>query len=131
MRNSRIPLNNYSSASERSDMESTSIILGVSNIFVALIIIGMSIPLVLSKIPMNHIYGVRFSKSFESEDNWYKINKYGGKKLIAWSIPLILFGILTFFLPLKGHVVLTTLIACAPLIVVIPAYMSYKFSKRL
>ncbi len=44
---------------------------------IAFIIIGISIPLVLCKIPMNHIYGVRFSKSYESEDNWYEINITG------------------------------------------------------
>ncbi|HPQ45546.1 MAG TPA: SdpI family protein [Syntrophales bacterium] len=112
-------------------MESTGIILGISNIFVASLIVGVSIPLVMRKIPMNHIYGVRFKKSYESEDNWYKINNYGGKQLIIWSVPLFIIGILTFFLPLKENGVLTTLIACAPLIVLIPAYTSYKFSKKL
>lgn len=111
-------------------MESTNIILGLSNIFVAFII-GISIPLVMRKIPMNHIYGVRFSKSFESENNWYKINEYGGKKLIIWAIPLIMIGIITFFLLLKGNGVLIILIACAPLMVIVPAVMSYKFSKQL
>ncbi len=112
-------------------MESANIMLGLSNIIVAFIIIGISIPLALRKIPMNNLFGVRFSKSFESEDNWYKINEYGGKKLIVWAIPLIVIGTITFFLPLKGNGVLTFLIGCAPLIVMIPAYLSYKYSKKL
>ena len=29
---------------------------------------------------MNHLYGIRIKKSFESEDSWYKINEYGGKQ---------------------------------------------------
>jgi len=110
---------------------SSSIILGLSNIIVALLIVGISIPLVMRRIPMNHIYGVRFKKSFESEDNWYTINSYGGKQLIIWSIPLFIIGVLTFFLPLREHGILTTVIACAPLIVLVPAYTSYKFSKNL
>ncbi len=113
-------------------METTSIILGLSNIFVSSLIIGGSIPLVMGKIPMNPIYGVRFKKSFESEENWYKINKYGGKQLIIWSIPLFMTGVLTFFLPIKGNSVFTNLVAGAPLIfLIVPAYMSYKYAKTL
>lgn len=112
-------------------MEKTNIILALSNIVVAFLIIGISIPLALRKIPMNHIYGVRFKKSFVSEENWYTINKYGGKQLILWSILLLIIGVSTFFLPLKVSGVLTTLIGCAPLIMVIPTYLSYKYSKKL
>ena len=42
-------------ASKRRKMESTSIILGLSNIIVALLIVVISIPLVMRRIPMNHI----------------------------------------------------------------------------
>jgi uncharacterized membrane protein len=112
-------------------MESASISLGLTNIFAALLIIGISIPLVMRKIPMNHFYGVRFKKSYESDENWYKINHYGGKQLIAWSIPLLIIGAVTFFLPLNGSGILSTLIGCAPLIVLVPAYLSYKYAKKL
>jgi len=80
---------------------------------------------------MNHFYGVRFKKSYESEENWYKINHYGGKQLIAWSVLLLIIGVLTFFLPPKEKGIMTTLIGCAPLIVLVPAYMSYKYAKKL
>ncbi len=112
-------------------METSSIILGLSNIIVSCLIIGVSIPLVMGKIPMNQIYGIRFKKSFESKENWYKINSYGGKQLITWSLPLFLIGIITFFLPTKENTILSTLIACAPLIVLIPAFKSYNYSKKL
>ena len=112
-------------------MNAANITLGVSNIFVGLLTILISIPLVLGKVPMNSLYGVRFKKSFESEELWYKINAYGGRLLIIWSIPLVFLGVITFFLPLGGRQIWTTLIACAPLIVVIPAVMSYIYSKSL
>ncbi len=64
---------------------------------------------------------IRFKKSFESEESWYQSNNYGGKQLIMWSISLILIGVLASFLPIKGNGVLTTLIACAPLIALVPA----------
>ena len=75
-----------------------NIIFGIINIACALLIIGISIPLVKHKIKMNYLYGIRIKKSFESEDSWYKINEYGGKQLIIWSIPMILVGLICFFI---------------------------------
>lgn len=74
-----------------------NIIFGLMNIAGALLIMGISIPLVKHKIKMNHFYGIRIKKSFESENNWYKINEYGGKQFIIWSIPMIFTGFICFF----------------------------------
>jgi uncharacterized membrane protein len=80
-----------------------NIVFGLMNIASALLIIGISIPLVKRKIKMNHLYGVRIKKSFESEANWYKINAYGGKQLIIWSTPLIIAGLICFFVPIDDQ----------------------------
>lgn len=75
--------------------------IGVSltNIAAALIYIGLCIPLLLGKASMNTIYGIRISKSFESDEAWYKINRYGAMQMILWSSPLCLAGIVFLFLP--------------------------------
>jgi hypothetical protein len=112
-------------------VSSTNLMLGFTNVIVGILFVLISIPLVLGKIRMNPVYGVRFKKSFESEANWYKINAYGGKQLIGWSLPLILLGGLTFFLPLDGKPIWVILIACAPLIVLVPAVKSYLYAKKL
>ncbi len=112
-------------------MDMVNIILGISNIFIGILMIIISIPLVQKSISMNKIYGVRFKKSFESEENWYKINAYGGKQLIIWSVPLIIFGVVTFFLPLKNNELRIILVACAPMIVLVPAVISYIYSRKL
>lgn len=75
--------------------------LAIANIVFALIMIGISIPLVQEKIPRNSSYGMRISKAFESKDNWYRINKYGGKALIGWSVPVLIIGIALVFLHFK------------------------------
>jgi len=112
-------------------MGTINIILGISHIFVGFLIILICIPLVRRDISMNKIYGIRFKKSFESEENWYKSNAYGGKQLIIWSIPLILFGVVTFFLPLKGNEFRILLVACAPLIFLVPVVTTYIYSRKL
>jgi hypothetical protein len=77
-----------------------NIVLGLMNIGIAFLIILVSLPLIKRKIKMNGFYGVRIKKSYESEKNWYNINAYGGKQLTFWSIPLIIAGIVCFFIPI-------------------------------
>ncbi|MFC1840054.1 SdpI family protein [Thermodesulfobacteriota bacterium] len=74
---------------------------------------------------------MRFKKSYESDENWYKINKYGGRQLIIWSIPLGLFGIVTFFLPISESPLLFLISVLAPLIVLIPVFISYVYARKL
>lgn len=112
-------------------MDTTSITLGISNIFVALILILISIPLIKRKVPMNKVYGVRIKKAFESEENWYKINIYGGKQLVSWSLPLVVLGIATFFLPIERNLPMIVTIACAPGIIIIPAIVAIlRYAKK-
>ena len=106
-------------------MNSENIYLGSTLLAVAILFIALSIPLVKRKVKMNPWYGVRIPKAFESEENWYKINAYGGKRLMIWSSALALIGIAAFFIPMEegnsGASALTILLAFSPLIVVIPA----------
>ena len=112
-------------------MNITNILFGIMNTFMAFLFICMSIPLVKGQITMNKIYGIRFKKSYESDDNWYKINKYGGRQLIIWSIPLGLFGIISFFLPITESPLLYLISMLAPLIVFIPFINSYLYARKL
>jgi hypothetical protein len=82
--------------------ENGNLIIGIVNISSGLLLILMSIPLVAGKVPMNKFYGFRIPKSFESAETWFKINSYGGKQLIFWSILLIVVGISYFFSPIQG-----------------------------
>ena len=83
---------------------------------------------------MNPWYGVRIPKAFESEENWYKINAYGGKRMIVWvTLPAVV-GIVTFFLPLdagaSGTQLLTLLLAFVPLIAIVPAIIEILILSR-
>ena len=112
-------------------MLALNIIFGISHIFIAFTMILISIPLVKGHVSMNNFYGIRFKKAYESEENWYKINKYGGRQLIIWSIPLGLFGVITFFLPFKDNPLLHLISVLAPFIILVPVVMSYLYARRL
>ncbi|GMV98968.1 MAG: hypothetical protein AMXMBFR84_01080 [Candidatus Hydrogenedentota bacterium] len=60
------------------------------DLVIGLVIIAVSLPLILNKIPPNHFYGVRIPKAFESERNWYDINAYGGRALCSWGAVILL-----------------------------------------
>jgi hypothetical protein len=83
-------------------MNSLNVIFGLINISSALLFIAISVPLVKQKISMNSFYGFRIKRAFESNENWFKINTYGGKQLISWSIPLIIIGIFCFLFPFES-----------------------------
>lgn len=77
------------------------------------------------------MYGVRFRQSFQSDDAWYAINRFGGRRLIAWAVPLILVGIACFFLPLQSHTALTLILGFAPLICVLaPCLQAWRFARH-
>jgi len=106
-------------------------IIGLSNIIFGLMIIAVCIPLLKDGIEMNCWYGIRFKKSFESKENWYKINRYGAKRMILWSVVVVVISILTFFVPIGSKGILPLIFSCAPLTFVIPAIESWLFAKKL
>ncbi len=111
-------------------MSYANLLLGLSNLACAGLFIMLAVPLVQRKVKMNRWYGVRIKKAFESDDNWYQINAYAGKRFILWALVLAAVGILTFFMPLQ-HPVILFLLACAPLIAVVPCVEAVIFSRRL
>ncbi len=100
------------------------ILLGLINIGVAVVMIIVSIPLIRGKVKMNKFYGMRIPKAFESEDNWYKINAYGGRCFLKWGIVLAAVGGAIFFLPLNTaeppNGLLIHVLALAPVLVLLP-----------
>lgn len=111
-------------------MEKINLVLGISNIACALIVGGLAIPMIKEKVKMNHFYGVRFAKSFESDENWYKINKKGGILLFKWSIAILLVGLSCFVLPeISGALI--WVYGLAPLAYVIACIQSYNYARKL
>ena len=87
--------------------------------FVPLLIIAISIPLMLGKVPRNHWYGFRTPKTLSSDAIWYPANRIGGKYLcIAGVIELIAFAIGFAFWPAQT-LVYAGLLATLPLLVAV------------
>ncbi len=113
-------------------MEPINITLGLSDLISGNIFILISLPLVKQKVGINTIYGIRIKKAFESEENWYKINRFGGKKIIQWSVVLLFISLLTLFVPFQNNTFIIVLFSLAPVWILIPPVISiFKFAKKL
>lgn len=112
-------------------MDPVALTIGTSWTLTGVILVALCIPLVRGHIPRNSWYGIRLPQSFASDDAWYAINRFGAKRMIVWAIPLILVGLVSFFLPLKAHTNLTLFMGFAPLIfVLIPVFESWRFARK-
>ncbi|HPR64167.1 MAG TPA: SdpI family protein [Thermoanaerobaculia bacterium] len=82
-------------------MNPANLFLGGSYILISFVLIGLSIPLLHRKIPMNQWYGVRIPQSLESEERWYAINEMGAREMIYCGVVLLLMAAVIFLLPLS------------------------------
>jgi hypothetical protein len=113
-------------------LEAENIIFGIMYVFIGLLMMAISIPLKSGKVAMNHFYGVRLRKSYTSDKNWYLLNNYGGRQMFLWSLVLAIIGVMTFFIPFNGDLVLILIFAFMPLIVLlIPALLIINYSRTL
>lgn len=62
-------------------MDPVSVTVGLGWSIAGLICLGLSIPLMRGRVGRNRVYGVRFSQSFQSDEAWAAINRFGGKRL--------------------------------------------------
>ncbi len=87
---------------------------------IGIVLVAISLPLVFRKVPMNHAYGVRIQKAFESDSNWYAINAFGGKVLFLYGVGLTAYGLVSpAFAPPPTSIWAAPFIA-GPLLLVFP-----------
>jgi len=108
-----------------------SITIGISWISTGVLCLLLAIPMIRGQIPRNRFYGARFAESFQSDDAWRAINHFGGKRLALWAIPLVVVGVVTLFLHLRGNTGLTLGLGFAPILfVLVPMFESWRFARR-
>lgn len=73
--------------------------IALSLLCLGILVIAVNVPLLQGKIKRNPLYGIRTPKAFESDELWFKINRYGAKQMILWSALTAVLGALTFFIP--------------------------------
>lgn len=64
-------------------------------LFVGLLFIGISIPLILEKVPPNRWYGLRVAKTFSNQRIWYAANRVAGYDLLGVGVAIAIAGVTT------------------------------------
>ena len=104
-------------------------IVAASNLFTALLVAGLAIPLIRGRVAPNRWYGARTQRAFASEEAWYRINEHSGRRLLFWSVVVFACGIAAL---MPGvHTRILTALAFAPLVYAFAAYETHRFSKTL
>ena len=108
------------------------VIVGSIGVLLAMFCILIAIPCILHKIKMNDTYGVRFKASFQSDENWYAINEYGGKMMVLGAIPILCVGLYGFFQPqISENLYYALSILVWILSVLIAGFLSWKKAKSM
>jgi hypothetical protein len=83
----------------------------------------LSVPLVLRRVPMNHVYGVRIAKAFVSDRNWYEINAYGGRLLLVFGVFLVVFSVAAWPLAPSPNSAWAPVFLVLPLLAIVPVLL--------
>ena len=86
--------------------------------------------LVKQKIPMNHFAGFRYPQAYQSDENWYKINYYGGKVTLPSAIIIIIMALFTSLTEFSHPIILFESLLLF-LLMLIPTILSYNYARKL
>ena len=64
-------------------------------LFTGLLFIGISLPLILEKVPPNGWYGFRVAKTFSNERIWYGANRAAGYNLFWAGVAIAISSLIT------------------------------------
>jgi uncharacterized membrane protein len=70
--------------------------------FAGLLLAGLSVPLILHKIPPNGLYGFRINSTMNNPELWYKVNEFSGKRLLVVGLVSSVGSILLYFYPFQS-----------------------------
>jgi hypothetical protein len=62
-----------------------------------MVLAGLSVPLILQKIPPNSLYGFRIRSTMEDPRLWYQINAFAGRRLLVVGLGTALGSIILFY----------------------------------
>ncbi|MCH9647493.1 MAG: SdpI family protein [Deltaproteobacteria bacterium] len=109
-----------------------NLLFAASFVFAGLLVVAVSIPLFLGKVPRNRHYGVRIRKAFVSDANWYAINRHGSVLLMIFGGAVAAAGMASLFVSLEPPGWPLVMLILAPLILIGPVVVGiYRFARKL
>lgn len=62
-------------------------------VLTGLLCIGLAVPMILRRVPPNHLYGLRVRATFANEEVWYEANAASGWDLAWLGVVLVLLAL--------------------------------------
>ena len=97
-----------------------------------LLLAGLSVPLLLDKVPPNGWYGFRVPSTLYNPDLWYKVNRYMARWMLLSGIITVAGAVALFFVPglsVDAYAWLCLLIFAGPFGVGV--VLSFRYLRRL
>jgi hypothetical protein len=91
---------------------------------------ALTYPLIKGMVKMNHYYGVRFPRSYNSDEAWYKINAYGGRLFMIWGVFLAIAGATIIFIPITDYVVGLGIFLVLFATIIVPISLTYIYARN-
>lgn len=70
--------------------------------FGGLLLAGLSVPLILHKIPPNGLYGFRVRSALDNPRLWYKVNAYAGRRFLVVGLGTAVGAIILYYTTLPN-----------------------------
>ncbi len=67
-----------------------------------LVLAGLSVPLILHKIPPNGLYGFRVRSTQDNPQLWYKVNAFSGRRFLIVGLGTAIGAIILYFITLPN-----------------------------
>ena len=97
-----------------------------------LLLIVLSIPLLLGKVPPNHWYGFRTRLTLSDPRIWYPVNAWGARRLLWLGVATLVAGLASLALP-ESWLATYMLVTCALWVLALSAILilGVRYARRL
>lgn len=113
-------------------MQNVNVILAILFGFLGVLVAILCVPLALGRVPMNRFYGIRIPQSYQSDGDWYAINRHGGRQMLIYAALVAAAGVGVLFMPPRPSKPWFWAIVLAPLFLLVPPLVSiFRFARRL
>jgi hypothetical protein len=93
---------------------------------------GISIPLILRKIPPNPIYGFRVPRTLNNPAIWYDANAYAGVRMLVFGLVLIVAAVGLYAVPGLGvDTYAWSVLAVVVVGLAVVVFQSFRYLRRL
>ncbi len=103
----------------------------VISVFLSVLLVGLSIPLIRRRIPPNHWYGLRVSATFADEYVWYEANAVAGEALLKAGIAIFGVSLLLLRLPLPFWATVLLWVGAVEIAIWAAVFHSWRYANRL